>query len=85
MISYIAKTGSKTLVISTAYITDGMAVKFFPEVILLLKVDCFEGFLNRCKIDGIVNDNLCNCNSKWFFKNKKDDLPLCIYSILQYS
>ena len=31
-----------------------MALKFFPETILLLKVDCFEGILNRIKIDGMV-------------------------------
>ena len=30
--------------------TDGMTWKFFPETILLLKVDCFEGFLNQCKL-----------------------------------
>ena len=34
-----------------------MALKFFPETILLLKVDRFEGFLNQCKIDGVVTDN----------------------------
>ena len=41
-----------------------MAVKFFLETILLLKVDCFEGFLKRCKSDGMVNDNSSSCNSK---------------------
>ena len=41
-----------------------MAVKFFQENILLLKVNCFEGFLNRCKLDGMVNDNSNSCNSK---------------------
>ena len=41
-----------------------MAVKFFTEIIVLLKVDRFEGFLNRCKIDGMVNDNSSSCNSK---------------------
>ena len=71
MKDYIAKNGSKTLVTPTAQTTDGMAMKFFPQTILLLKVDHFEGFLNRYKIDGMVNDNSNNCNSKWF---KKDDL-----------
>ena len=33
-----------------------MAMKFFSEIILLLKVDIFEGFLNQCKIDRMVND-----------------------------
>ena len=35
-----------------------MALKFFPQTILLLKVDHFEGFLNWCKIDGMVNDTV---------------------------
>ena len=41
-----------------------MAVKFFTETILLLQVDSFEGFSNRCKIDGMVDDNSSSCNSK---------------------
>ena len=32
-------------------------MKFLPEIILILKVDRFEGFLNQCKIDGTVNVN----------------------------
>ena len=42
-----------------------MAVKIFTEITVLLKVDRFvEGFSNRCKIDGMVNDNSSSCNSK---------------------
>ena len=48
-----------------------MAMKFFSEIILLLKVNHFEGFLNQYKIDGMVNDNSSSCNSKLF---KKDHL-----------
>ena len=51
-----------------------MAMKFFPENILLLKVDNFERFLNRCKIDKMMNDNSTSCNPNVFFKNEKDDL-----------
>ena len=51
-----------------------MAMKFFTEIILLLKVDRFEGFLNQCKTDGMVNDNSSSCNSKKFLKIKKDHL-----------
>ena len=40
-----------------------MAFKFFPGIILLLKVDHFEGILNWIKIDGMVNDHLSSCNS----------------------
>ena len=39
-----------------------MAFKFFPDTILLLKVDHFEGILNRIKIDEMVNDHLSSCN-----------------------
>ena len=41
-----------------------MAVKFFTEITVLLKVDRFEGFSNQCKIDEMVNDNSSRCNSK---------------------
>ena len=59
----IAKERSKSLVISTGKTTDHMALKFFPDTILLLKVDHFEGILNQIKIDGIVNDHLSGHNS----------------------
>ena len=59
----IAKKCSKSLVIPIGKTTDLMALKFFPETTLLLKVDHFERILNRVKIDGIVNDHLSSCNS----------------------
>ena len=58
----ITKKCSKSLVISTGKTTDCMALKFSPETILLLKVDCFEGILNQIKIDRMVNDHLSSCN-----------------------
>ena len=39
-----------------------MAFKFFPDTILLLKVDCSEEILNQIKIDEMVNDHLSSCN-----------------------
>ena len=39
-----------------------MGFKFFPDTILLLKVERFEGSLNRIKIDEMVNDHLSSCN-----------------------
>ena len=54
----IAKKRSKSLVIPTGKSTDLMAFKFFPDTILVLKVDCFERILNRIKIDEMVNDHL---------------------------
>ena len=59
----IAKKRSKLLVIPTGNTTDHMVFKFFPDTTLLLKVDRFEGILNRIKIDGMVNDHLSSCNS----------------------
>ena len=58
----VAKKRSKSLVIPTGKTTDCMALKFFPEIILLLKVDRFEGILNRIKIDEMVNDHSNSCN-----------------------
>ena len=59
----ITKECSKSLVIPTGKTTDHMAFKLFPDTILLLKVDCFEGILNQIKINGMMNDNLSCCNS----------------------
>ena len=41
-------------------------VALAPENVAVkgLKVDHFEGFLNRCKIDRMVNNNSSSCNSK---------------------
>ena len=58
----IANKRSKSLVIPTGKTTDHMACKFFPDSILLLKVDHFKGILNRSKIDKMVNDHLSSCN-----------------------
>ena len=58
-----AKKHSKSLVIPTGKTIDHMAFKFFPGTILLLKVDTFEGILNRIKIDGMVNDHSSSYNS----------------------
>ena len=59
----IVKKCSKFLVIPTGKTTDHMAFKSFPDTILLLKVDHFEGILNRINIDEMVNDHLSSCNS----------------------
>ena len=45
-----------------------MVVNFLPETILLLRVDRFEGILNRNKIDGMVSDHSNSCNSWRFLK-----------------
>ena len=43
----IAKRHSKSLVVPTGKTTDHMALKFFPDTTLLLKVDRFERILNH--------------------------------------
>ena len=65
----IAKKRLKSFVIPTEKTTDCMALKFFPETILLLKVDYFEGILKQMKIDGMVNDYSSTCNLYWFKKS----------------
>ena len=40
----IAKKRSKSLIMPTGRTTDHTAFKFFPDTILLLKVDRFEGW-----------------------------------------
>ena len=52
----------KFLVIPTGKTTNHMALKFLPKIILLLKVDRFEGIVNRIKIDRMVNDHSSSCN-----------------------
>ena len=47
----------------TGKTTDHMAFNVFPDTILLLKVDHFEGISNQIKIDGMVNDRLSSCKS----------------------
>ena len=58
----IAKKRSKYLVIPTGKTTDHMAFKCFPDTILLLKVDRFEGIVDLIKIDGMVNDHFSSCS-----------------------
>ena len=58
----VAIKRSKSLVTPTEKTTDRMALKFFPEIILLLKVDHFEAILHRIKIDRMENDHSSSCN-----------------------
>ena len=65
------KIFTQFLVAPTRQTITHIMLKLFPDLIALLKVDRFEGFLNRYKIDGIMNDNLSSCNSKSFLKKLK--------------
>ena len=70
----VAKKCSKFLVMPTGTTTDCMALKVYPEITLLLKVDCFEGILNGIKINGMVNDHSSSCNLLRFKKSMQISL-----------
>ena len=56
------KNVNNFLVTPTGKTTNRMALKFFPGITLLLKVDRFEGIVNQSKIDRMVNDHSSSCN-----------------------
>ena len=74
MDNYAKKNYIKFVVAPTRQTVTLIMLKLFLDLIPLLKVDRFEGLLNRCKIDRMVNHILSSCNSKSFLKIKKDDL-----------
>ena len=41
-----------------------MDLKIFPNNIILLKVDRFEGFSNRTNVDELVIDSMSGCDLK---------------------
>ena len=59
-----------------------MAMKFLLDTILLLHMYGFEGYLNRYKIDKMVNNLRIAVNSNNFFK--KSVLILLKITNLQY-
>ena len=59
-----------------------MAMKFLLDTILLLHMYGFEGYLNRYKIDEMVNNLRIAVNSNNFFK--KSVLILLKITNLQY-
>ena len=48
----------------TRCIINAMDLKFFPNNIMLLKVDRFEGFLNWTNVDELVINSMSGCNYK---------------------
>ena len=59
----------------TGCIIDALDLKSFPNTIMLLKVDHFEGFLNWRNIDELVINCMsgCNCNNYKLNNNYKLD------------
>ena len=68
----IVKNRPQFLVTPTNQTTDAMTLKFYTDTNLLSKAYQLEGFLNRNKIDRMVNNHLSSCNSHWF-KNTAQD------------
>ena len=58
----ISQFFSQFIIAPTGCIINVMDLKIFPNNIMLLKVDCFEGFLNRTNIDKLVINSMSGCN-----------------------
>ena len=61
-----------------------MALKFIPETILLLKVDCFEETLNQNKIDRMVIISHGYWENYWCYSYPDTTLLLHIYGFVAY-
>ena len=55
---------SKFAVAPTVCIINAMDLEIFPNIIMLLKVDCFEGFSNRNNITELAINSMSGCNCK---------------------
>ena len=55
---------SQFVVAPTGYIINAMDLKIFPNTVVLLKVDHFEGFSNQSNIDELVINSTSGCNYK---------------------
>ena len=53
---------SQFAVVPARSIINTMDLKIFPKTIMLLKVDCFEGFSNQNNIDELVINSTSGCN-----------------------
>ena len=53
---------SQFVIAPTGCIINAMDLKIFPNNIILLKVDHFEGFLNRSNVDKLVINSMSGCN-----------------------
>ena len=55
---------SQFVVAPTGCIINAMDLKIFPNIIVLLKVDCFKGFSNQSNVDKLVINSMNGCNYK---------------------
>ena len=58
----ISQFFSQFVIAPTGCIINAMDLKIFLNNIMLLKVDCFEGFSNRSKVDELVINSMSGCN-----------------------
>ena len=56
----------------TECIINAMDLKIFPNTIMLLKVDHFEGFSNPCNTDELVINSMSGCNCKNYKLNNNN-------------
>ena len=56
----------------TGCIVNAMDLKIFPNTIVLLKVDCFKGFLNQSNVDKLVINSMSGCNYKNYKLNNNN-------------
>ena len=60
----ISQFFSQFVVAPTRCIINAMDLKIFPNNIMLLKVDRFEGFSNWTNVDELVINSMSGCNYK---------------------
>ena len=58
----ISQFFSQFVVAPTGCIINAMDLKIFPNNIMLLKVDRFEGFSNRTNVDELMINSMSGCN-----------------------
>ena len=58
----ISQFFSQFVIAPTGCIINAMDLKIFPNNIMLLKVNHFEGFLNRSNVDKLVINSISGCN-----------------------
>ena len=63
---------SQFVVAPTGCIINAMDLKIFPNTIVLLKVDCFKGFLSRSNVDKLVINSTSGCNYKNYKLNNNN-------------
>ena len=72
----ISQFFSQFVVAPTGCIINAMDLKIFSNNIMLLKVVCFEGFLNQTNVDELVINSMSGCNYKNYKLNNNNNYKL---------